>query len=992
MSVTNTLFTTNSYRIDIVNEIGNGSTNIINGVNAALTTLGWSLYDTINAAGFNPVTTKVYRVLNADGVTYKYLIIRWDTVKLFFYTSTCETWNTIGKLPINESWSAAGGFAQGYDLVLSSIIVSATTRHVMLWNSINNYPGPWTSVMEFERVAQEDTVVAPGGSISFNGTSDFLTVPASSKMDLSGATFTIEAWILPTGFLSGGVAPVIIAQDDGSTTGTFSLVLTAGTGDLTWTSYLTSPRTGALAVTSNNTRVILNQWNHVAASYDGQFIRLFINGVLAGISALTPFASAMYSSSSIATGIGHWNSTGVATGYFPGYITNVKITKGQCLYTNTFLLSTPPSYYVPLTAGSNTQLLLKVSDAGTYLTDSSSNAFTVTAAGGAPAYNAATPLSGGVPCYAWTNSLMLGTPNSALSSLNAMGYTCQFAPPRTILGATGAVASSEYTSVTNRGFMPPILVGNYSVNGVTSVVANDGNYGMLASYANVLIPYGWDTTKSPVSPISVVQGSINSSSFFTVPSPANQSTAGFGRIYNVSIGRGLGNIRVPDTSYANLDATNGWVSSTGANTAALLLPLNGGLETYLTVPANANRYDPTTFSNTFANIGPSVFPGKTVVVGDTIFVSANSVSAAATTGSGIFTVSQAAGNFSTPTFRANIPFGVFDMVFDGNGSIWGTTANGVMRMNPTTFSTTFYANTALTTNGAGYMGIDGTNLYLSTRISNTKPQIIVFNYKTQTFTNQIDTNAALTVASTWGTPVPDYAGNVFIFQTAGTNIATSMLMQKNNSAGTIFGTVASTLGPGNGAINWGLSGYYDFITGRLWHLAGHGGVGTFYIQELFTANMTQTGGINALNTTSAFNAYFQGALAPNSVTDYKGDLSIIPFRGYHLISVKRPGIVQYTTGNCTSAIARFISFDAGPSAGTYSYYNQGAIKQVGTNPSNTISSMPVSGSAWTTTNGVQLFGAWGPVNTIDTRVYTVNGIYTANTTVGANVGRLIMKG
>jgi hypothetical protein len=995
MAVTNTLFTTNSYRIDIVNELGNGSTNIIAGVNTALTLLGWSLYDSINAAGFNPVVTRVYRVLNVDGVTFKYLIIRWDTVKLFFYTSTCETWNTIGKLPINESWTNAGAFAQGYDLVLSSIIVSATNRHAMLWNFINNHPGLWTAVLEFERVAAEDTVTAPGGSLLFNGTSDFCSVPASDNMNLAGRDFTIEAWILPTGFVSpSGGAPVIIAQSNGSTTGTYELSITAG-GDITWSSWATSPRANQVTFTTNNTRLILNQWNHVAVSYDSQNIRIFINGVLAGISVALPPFSVMYSSSSIITGIAHFNSNAVATGYFPGYITNLRIIKGQCLYNATFSLALPPSYYVPLTAVTGTQLLVTVTSAGNRFLDSSPNNFNLTLVfgGTAGAFNDATPMSGGMPCYAWTNSLQMGTP-SGIVNVAEPGSPIQYSSPRTIAGGTGVSGTIDYTSVTNRGPMPPVLSTaspGAPTQGITTINARDGNFGHLASYANIQIPYGWDTAKSPVSTISVMQGTPITQSPAVTPLGA-RSVAGFGRIYNVSIGRGLGNIRAQDTSFANLDSTNGWVSSTGANTAALLLPLNGGHETNNgTTTINASIWNPSTFSNTFANVGPSVFPGKAVVVGDTIFVSANSVAAAANTGSGIFTISQAAGNFSTPTFRANIPFGVFDMVFDGNGSIWGTTANGVMRMNPTTFSTVFYPDGRLIANGAGYMGIDGTNIYVSTRISNTKPQVLVFNYKTQTWSSPpIETTTAFTVASTWGTPVPDYTGNVFLFQTAGTTLITSLYMQKNNAAGTVFATVNSTLNPGAGANNYGHSGHYDFISGRLFEVTGNPGISGFTTVELFTANLTQAGITVNILTNNNTVAFYQGGLAPRSISDFKGDLSIFPFRGHYFIHTKRPGQVQYT-GGTTSALGRFISplWVGGTALNAYS---TGIPIGTGNSPTGTLSSVPVSGSGWNTTNGVQMFGTWGPVNTVDTRVYVVNGIYTANTTSGANVGRIIMKG
>lgn len=159
MSVTTSSYTTNSIQIISNNE--STSTNIISAANAAIVQLGWTQYDVITTTAFSPITTYVYRVINADATTYKYFIIRWDTVKLIFYTSTCQSWDTGAHLPTNESWSGAGAFGQSYDILTSSILVSATNRHIMMMNYINGQPGMWSGVWEFERIASEDVAGTP---------------------------------------------------------------------------------------------------------------------------------------------------------------------------------------------------------------------------------------------------------------------------------------------------------------------------------------------------------------------------------------------------------------------------------------------------------------------------------------------------------------------------------------------------------------------------------------------------------------------------------------------------------------------------------------------------------------------------------------------------------------------------------------------------------------------------------------------------------------
>lgn len=109
---------------------------------------------------YNPMYTYVYRSLCADGMVYKYFILRWDPTKQQFFTSAAEGWDLTTKQPLNETYMFIGTFGQGYDLKDCQILVSGTNRHLMLWPWINGSMGLWTAVCEFERVAAEDTAAA----------------------------------------------------------------------------------------------------------------------------------------------------------------------------------------------------------------------------------------------------------------------------------------------------------------------------------------------------------------------------------------------------------------------------------------------------------------------------------------------------------------------------------------------------------------------------------------------------------------------------------------------------------------------------------------------------------------------------------------------------------------------------------------------------------------------------------------------------------------
>lgn len=155
MAVTNQQYATNSYKVVITNELA-GSNDVISGVNTAITTLGWSLYDAVDQTEYSPIVTRVYRAANVDGATYKYALVKFDTLRLKINLSCAEDWNVTTHVATNESWHADGCFYHGYDLRYSTIFINATARHLLLQTWILNEPGHWAGIFETERVAGED--------------------------------------------------------------------------------------------------------------------------------------------------------------------------------------------------------------------------------------------------------------------------------------------------------------------------------------------------------------------------------------------------------------------------------------------------------------------------------------------------------------------------------------------------------------------------------------------------------------------------------------------------------------------------------------------------------------------------------------------------------------------------------------------------------------------------------------------------------------------
>lgn len=167
------------------------------------------------------------------------------------------------------------------------------------------------------------------GSISFDGTGDYLSIPYTPDINITTGDFTIEGWFYFNGVASG--QHIFINYT--STSGYGIALYTSATGTLSY--YLGSNGTSwniASAVLIGS--IAIGQWYHVALVRSGSTFTPYFNGV-AGTT--TTSSSALYNGS-----VPYILGGNPSGGYFNGYIDDFRVTKGIARYTGNFTVPTIP--------------------------------------------------------------------------------------------------------------------------------------------------------------------------------------------------------------------------------------------------------------------------------------------------------------------------------------------------------------------------------------------------------------------------------------------------------------------------------------------------------------------------------------------------------------------------------------------------------------------------------------------------------------------------
>jgi len=160
-------------------------------------------------------------------------------------------------------------------------------------------------------------------SWSFDGSGDYLRLPASDDWNFSTGDFTIDFWLRPTSFTAGITVLKLGSARENTGTNLWAVRSLGGTlGFQTPT-----------ALAYGGSQVVLNTWQHCAIVKSGNQIMTYVNGILQGNASETNAIGSSSDPLFVSALIDSY-------GEYNGYIDELRISKGLARWTTNF---TPPA-------------------------------------------------------------------------------------------------------------------------------------------------------------------------------------------------------------------------------------------------------------------------------------------------------------------------------------------------------------------------------------------------------------------------------------------------------------------------------------------------------------------------------------------------------------------------------------------------------------------------------------------------------------------------
>ena len=115
------------------------------------------------------------------------------------------------------------------------------------------------------------------GGLALNGTNARVTVADANSLDLKTG-LTLEAWVNPAAL--GNVFRTVLLKERGTTGDAYALYASTDTGKPSIEIFA-----GSAIDLKGPAALPLNAWSHLAGTYDGSMLRLYVNGTLVATKA-----------------------------------------------------------------------------------------------------------------------------------------------------------------------------------------------------------------------------------------------------------------------------------------------------------------------------------------------------------------------------------------------------------------------------------------------------------------------------------------------------------------------------------------------------------------------------------------------------------------------------------------------------------------------------------------------------------------------------------
>jgi len=181
-----------------------------------------------------------------------------------------------------------------------------------------------------------------GGSFYFDGTNNLKTID-STDWNPEAQDFTVEGWYYLT-----ETGNFYFMWGTGGSDGNEDIALRVNTNN-TILAYLRDPAGTSIGLSSTNT-VSKNSWNHIALERYNDVIKIYLNGV----AETNTFDATSWSGYNSETGMTIGAFGDYSSGYWKGYIADLRFVKGSAVYQGNF---TPPT--AKLSTVTNTKFLLQ---------------------------------------------------------------------------------------------------------------------------------------------------------------------------------------------------------------------------------------------------------------------------------------------------------------------------------------------------------------------------------------------------------------------------------------------------------------------------------------------------------------------------------------------------------------------------------------------------------------------------------------------------------